>query len=80
MPERLMSQHARDRSPRQCLAATTPTPRIRHGYPTLDHRPIWLQTLTHSDQTKLIQPAERGQIRAGEGSLVHGEASQQMAV
>ena len=73
MPERLMRQPPRHRVTRRTLSTTLPTPRIGLGDPALDHRPIRLEQLPDSFEAELIQSAERGQIRRGEGSLEHVE-------
>ena len=43
------------------------------GDPAGQHRPIRLQSLAHGLQTEVIQPSERGQVRASEGSVRHVE-------
>ena len=44
--------------------------------PTRKARAIGLQTLADHDQAELIQAAERGQVRAAEGSVRHVEVFQ----
>jgi len=80
VPERLMRQQARVRPPRPRPTATTPAPRIRVGYPALDHRPVRLQELTNSLESQLIKVAEHCQIRASKDSVVHVEAFRQLVV
>jgi len=44
--------------------------------PARQDRAIGLQTLADHDQAELIQAAERGQVRAAEGSVRHVEVFQ----
>ena len=39
------------------------------GQPRREHRPVGVQALTGHDEAELVQPAELGQVRAGEGNV-----------
>ena len=65
---------------RRSMAAAAITPPIRLDHPTGQHRPVRLEPLAGDLQTKLVEPAERGQISASEtgatSSVGHVEVSQ----
>ena len=44
------------------------TPPVRLDHPAGQHRPIRLEPLASDFQTELVEPAERGQVSAGEAS------------
>src|SRR5664279_5134266 len=67
-PERLVRQPTCQGVPRDALTPTPPAPVIGFAHPTRHHRTIRLQSLSDSDQTELLQAAERREIRTGEGS------------
>ena len=58
------------------LFAATPAPSILVGDPTRQHGPVGSQALPDHLQPKLIKAAERGQVRAREGSVRHVEVFQ----
>jgi hypothetical protein len=62
---------------RWAFAAAALAPLVRLDDPAGQHRPIWFEPLAGDDQAELVDPAERGQIRAGEactrGSVRHVE-------
>lgn len=53
-----------------------PAPVVRRDDPARDHRPIGLEQLLDRYQAELIKSAERGQVRAVEGSVGHVEVFQ----
>jgi len=59
------------------LASAAPAPLVRIDDPAGQHRTVRFQPLSHGLQAELLQPAERGQVRAGEarirGSVSHVE-------
>src|SRR4051812_47738137 len=63
-----MRQLPLDRVTRCPLTAATMTPLVRLDHPARQHRPTHLVALAGDFQTELIEPAERGQISAGETS------------
>ena len=67
--ERLVRQMAGDALVRDALAAAPPAPPIGLGDPTRQHRPVGLQLLPDDLQAEVVQAAERGQVRAREGSV-----------
>jgi len=74
-----MRETPRIRPARERLAAAAPAPRVWLRDPTLDHRPIRVQTLADGHEAKLIETAEHRQIRGREGSVVHVEVFRPMA-
>jgi integrase len=66
-------QAAHHAAARHTLAAAAAAPPIRRHDPARQHRPTRLQPLPRHLQAELIQPAERGQVRAAEGSVTHVE-------
>ena len=77
-------------SPHHRCPAATPSPphrrhhrsclRVRVDHPARQDRPIRLEPLPGHHQPQLVQPAERRQIRAGEGSVEHVEVSWMVGV
>ena len=65
-PERLMRQLALHRVTRRPVAAAAMTPPVRLDHPAGQHRPVRLEPLAGDFQTELVEPAERGQVSAGE--------------
>jgi hypothetical protein len=55
------------------FAAATATPGVGLEDPAGQDRPVWLETLSDDCETELVEAAERGQVRASEGSVRHGE-------
>lgn len=59
------------------LAAAAAAPRVVGDDPTGQHRTVGFEPLTGHDETKVVETAERGQIRTGEarprGSVRHVE-------
>jgi len=49
---------------RCAFAAAAPAPLVRLDDPAGQHRPIWFEPLAGDDEAELVDPAERGQIRA----------------
>jgi hypothetical protein len=71
--ERLVRQPPNHRVPR-CPRATTPAaPPIRLDDPAGQNRAIGFKTLPNGLEADLIEPAERAQVRASEGSVIHVE-------
>lgn len=73
MTEWLVRQQPGDRVPRHALGAPRVTLGIVLDDTALDHRPASVKTLSDRLQPQLIQAAERGQARRGEGSVGHVE-------
>ena len=67
----LVSKPAGHGVARQALAPAATTPPVRLKDPARQHRPLRLEPLPGDLQTKLVEAAERGQIRAREGSVGH---------
>ena len=61
--------------PSPIVCGEEPVPRSLRGNPDTagQDRTIRLEPLTNDLQTQLLQPSECGQVRAGEGSVRHGE-------
>lgn len=55
------------------LAAAATAPGIRLDDPARQHRTIRVAPLASDFQTQLLKPAERGQVRTGEGNVKHIE-------
>ena len=79
-PERFVGQPADHAAPRGPFAAAPVTPPVILNDPARQHRPAWFKTLTRREETKLIQAAERSQVRRREGSVVHVEVFQMSCV
>ena len=67
--ERFVRQTAGHAVARDALAAAPPAPPIRVGDPTGQHPTISLEVLADDLQGEVVQPAERGQACAAEGSV-----------
>ena len=67
--QRLVSQLPSDRVTDGALAPAASTPRIRVHDPAGQDRPVGLKALPEGFQTELVEPAERGKVRAGECSV-----------
>lgn len=61
------------RVPRNPSAAAATAPLVELDDAASDHRAVGLEPLPNGFETELIQSAERGQVRASEGSVVHVE-------
>ena len=68
-PERLVRQRAGDAVSRGALAAAPPAPPVGCGDPAGQQRPARFELLTGDLKTEVVEPAERGQVRAREGSV-----------
>ena len=75
-PERLMGQPSGHGVARAAFLAAPPTPSILVDDPTRQECPVRLNALPGHLQPELIEAAERGQIRASEGSVRHVEVFQ----
>ena len=64
-----MCQPPRHRVARRSLAATAPTPAVRFHDPASQNGTIGLKPLTDDFEGQFIEPEERGQVRASEGSV-----------
>ncbi len=73
VPERLVRQPADHRVSGHALGPALPAPRVRLQDPALDHRTIRLNPLSDGLEAELVETAERGQVRANEGSVIHVE-------
>jgi hypothetical protein len=76
VPERLVREPTRDRSPTRRLGATPVALRIGLHEPALNHRPIGFQPPPHGNETELVKAAERRQVRVSEGSVNHVQVLQ----
>ena len=65
-PERLMSQLPGHGVPRRPLATTTAAPLVSFEDTAREDRAVGLEPLAGDNKTKLVEPAEGGQIGAGE--------------
>lgn len=61
------------RVPRNPFAAAAMAPLVELDDAASDHRAVGLEPLPNGFETELIQSAERGQVKASEGSVVHVE-------
>lgn len=68
-----MRKPTHDGAPRDALSSAPAAPTIRFTDAALDHRPIRLDLLPRRDESKLVESAERGQVRGREGSVGHVE-------
>ena len=75
-PQRLVRQPTDHTVARRALAAAAPAPLIRLDHTAGQDCPIRLKALPNNREAELIQPAERGQVEAGEGSVRHVEVFQ----
>lgn len=72
-PERFVRKPPDHRVPRNPFAAAATAPLVELDDAASDHRAVGLEPLPNGFETELIQSAERGQVRASEGSVVHVE-------
>jgi len=72
-PERLVCQPPDHRVARRSLATATTAPLVRFDDPAGQHRPTRFEPLPGGFEAELVKSAERGQVRAGEGSIAHVE-------
>ena len=72
-PERFVRKPPDHRVPRNPFAAAATAPLVEFDDAASDHRAVGLEPLPNGFETELIQSAERGQVRASEGSVVHVE-------
>ena len=68
-----MRERPCDRTSGDALATTRTAPVIRINGTAFQHRTARGKTLPGSFEPKLIEPAERSQVRRQEGSVGHGE-------
>lgn len=66
-----MRERPNDAVTRDTFRPAPTTPRIRLSDSALDERPIGFKTLPDRFEAELIETAERGQVRGGEGSVRH---------
>jgi hypothetical protein len=68
-----VSQPPQDGIARRAFAAAAPTPPLAGsagpGNAAGEHRAVGVEPLPDNFQAELVEPAERGQVRAGEGSV-----------
>jgi hypothetical protein len=65
---------------RDALAAAAATPLVRLDDSAREHRAVRFEALPDGFETEVVEPGERGQVRAGEGSLKHVEVFQMAGV
>ena len=75
-PERFVGQPSGDGVARATFLPAAPTPSVLGNDPTGQQRPIGLEALSGHLQPELVEAAERGQVRAREGSVRHVEVFQ----
>ena len=80
MPERLMREPTDHGVPRHTLCSALAAPRIVVDNAALDHRPIRVEMLPDGLEAELIEAAERGEARRGEGSVEHVEVFRMVSV
>lgn len=56
------------------------TPVVTGGHPAGDHRPFRFESQPDSNEPELVETAEDGQIRGGEGRIGHVEVGQLVGV
>jgi hypothetical protein len=71
--QRFVRERPRDRAAGDALRTTRTAPVIRINGTAFQHRPARGEKLPRSFEPKLIEPAERSQVRRQEGSVGHGE-------
>ncbi len=64
----------------RALAAAAATPLVRLDDTARKQCPLWLEALADDLKPKPVEAAERGEVRAGEGSVRHVEISQKIRV
>jgi hypothetical protein len=74
--QRLVGQLPGHRVARYAFATTATAPLVRLDDPARQHRTVGLDSLAGDGQAELIEPAEPGQVRAGEGSVRQLEVCQ----
>lgn len=72
-PERLVRQSPGHGVTRRALAPAAAAPPVRLHDPAGDHSAVGLQTLPNGFEAEFDEWAERGQVRASKGSVVHVE-------
>jgi hypothetical protein len=72
-PERLVGQPPDHGVARCPFAAAAAAPVVGFDHPAGEHRSIGFDALPDGVQAELVESAERGQVRASEGSVVHVE-------
>lgn len=78
--ERLVRQATHHGVPCRPFTTAAAAPPVGLDHPARQHRTIRLNTLPDDFKTKLIEAAERRQIRAGEGSVTHVGVFQESGV
>jgi hypothetical protein len=78
--QRLVCEFSGHRVARYALAAATPTPLIGLEDPAGKHGTVGLEPLAGDLEAELVEAAERGQVRAGEGSVRQVEVFQMASV
>jgi hypothetical protein len=80
MPSRRVVTYREHCVTRRSFAAAAATPLVRLDDPAGEHRAVALESLPGGLEAEFVEPAERGQVRAGEahgrGSVVHVEVFQ----
>jgi hypothetical protein len=69
--EGFMTQPAGHGIPWDALGTALLAPLIRFHHPESKNSTVWIQTLPGDFQAKAVKPAESGQVRAVEGSVIH---------
>lgn len=77
--ERLVRKHASHALARRALAVEPLAPPVRLVDPAGQQLPVGLELLPEHLQAELVEPAERGPVRAGECSVQHAGVLQMEA-
>ena len=75
-----MRQAPHDGVAGRALATAASAPLVRFHHPAGQDRPLRLEALTDDGKPELVETAEGGHIRAGEGSVRHVEVFQMRRV
>jgi len=78
--QRFVCQPPDHRAARRALAPAAPAPDVGLEDPARQHRTAGLEPLAGHLQPELVEAGERGQVRAGEGSVRHVEVFQMSGV
>jgi hypothetical protein len=73
LPTQRLALAAGSRSRGTPTAATATTLPVRFHNPARQHCTIWIRLLPSDFESELVEAAERGQVRASEGSVIHVE-------
>ncbi len=75
-PERLVGKASDHGVTHSALAAAPTAPLVRLEDPAGQYSPVWIEALPYDFEAEVVDPGERGQVRAGEGSVRQVEVFQ----